>query len=158
MNVPTNLFMWIMACLPIIVLLVLMIKFQWGATDAAPVGLVITIITGIVFYKADIRLLAAESAKGIWSALIILLIVWTAILLYQVADEAKAFLVIRNGMRKLLPNELLVVLALGWILESFPSGNHRIRRACCRRSPAPYWNRRDALICSHHPASGPSLG
>ena len=54
--------MWIMACLPIIVLLVLMIKFQWGATDAAPVGLVITIITGIVFYKADIRLLAAERA------------------------------------------------------------------------------------------------
>ena len=47
---------------------------------------------------------------------------WTAILLYQVADEAKAFLVIRNGMRKLLPNELLVVLALGWILESFLQG------------------------------------
>ena len=122
MNVPTNLFMWIMACLPIIVLLLLMIKFQWGATEAAPVGLAITIITGIVFYKADIRLLAAESAKGIWSALIILLIVWTAILLYQVADEARAFLVIRNGMRKLLPNELLMVLALGWILESFLQG------------------------------------
>ncbi len=85
-------------------------------------GLAITIITGIVFYKADIRLLAAESAKGIWSALIILLIVWTAILLYQVADEARAFLVIRNGMRKLLPNELLMVLALGWILESFLQG------------------------------------
>ena len=122
MNVPTNLFMWIMACLPIIVLLLLMIKFQWGATEAAPVGLAITIITGIVFYKADIRLLAAESAKGIWSALIILLIVWTAILLYQVADEARAFLVIRNGMRKLLPNELLMVLTLGWILESFLQG------------------------------------
>lgn len=122
MNVPTNLFMWIMACLPILVLLLLMIKFQWGATEAAPVGLVITIVTGILFYKADIRLLASESAKGIWSALIILLIVWTAILLYQVADEAKAFLVIRNGMRKLLPNELLVVLALGWILESFLQG------------------------------------
>ncbi|MFQ8898806.1 MAG: L-lactate permease [[Clostridium] scindens] len=122
MNVPTNLFMWIMACLPIIVLLVLMIKFQWGVTEAAPAGLVITIVTGIVFYKADIRLLAAESAKGIWNALIIVLIVWTAILMYQVADEAKAFLVIRNGMRKLLPNELLVVLALGWILESFLQG------------------------------------
>ena len=104
------------------ILLLLMIKFQWGATEAAPVGLAITIITGIVFYKADIRLLAAESAKGIWSALIILLIVWTAILLYQVADEARAFLVIRNGMRKLLPNELLMVLALGWILESFLQG------------------------------------
>lgn len=63
-----------------------------GGYGSSPVGLAITIITGIVFYKADIRLLAAESAKGIWSALIILLIVWTAILLYQVADEAGPFL------------------------------------------------------------------
>lgn len=114
--------MWIMAFLPIVALLVLMIKFQWGATEAAPVGLIITIFTGMVFYKADIRLIAAESAKGIWSALTILLIVWTAILMYQVGDEARAFLVIRNGMRKLLPNELLLVLAMGWIFESFLQG------------------------------------
>ncbi len=122
MNIPVNLFMWIMAFLPIVVLLILMIKFQWGATEAAPVGLLITIITGIVFYKADIMLIASESAKGIWNALIILIIVWTAILMYQVGDEAKAFLVIRNGMRKLLPNELLLVLAMGWVFESFLQG------------------------------------
>lgn len=122
MNIPINLFMWIMAFLPIIVLLILMIKFNWGATEAAPVGLMITIFTGLVFYKANIRLIAAESAKGVWNALIILIIVWTAILMYQVGDEAKAFLVIRNGMRKLLPNELLLVLAMGWIFESFLQG------------------------------------
>ena len=122
MNIPINVFMWVMAFLPIAVLLVLMIKFQWGATEAAPIGLLITIITGIFFYKADLTLIAAESAKGIWNALIILLIVWTAILMYQVGDEAKAFLVIRNGMRKLLPNELLLVLAMGWIFESFLQG------------------------------------
>lgn len=122
MNIPINLFMWIMAFLPIIVLLLLMIKFGWGATEAAPVGLLITIFTGVAFYKADITLLASESAKGVWNALIILIIVWTAILMYQVGDEAKAFLVIRNGMRKLLPNELLLVLAMGWIFESFLQG------------------------------------
>ena len=122
MNIPINLFMWIMAFLPIIVLLILMIKFNWGATEAAPIGLLITIVTGLVFFKANIRLIAAESAKGVWNALIILIIVWTAILMYQVGDEAKAFLVIRNGMRKLLPNELLLVLAMGWIFESFLQG------------------------------------
>lgn len=98
MTIPTNLFMWILALLPIIVLLVLMIGFQWGATEAAPIGLLITAMTGIVFYKADLRLIAAESAKGMWSAVSILLVVWTAILLYQVGEEVKAFLVIRNGM------------------------------------------------------------
>lgn len=122
MNIPVNFTMWILAFLPIIVLLVLMIKFNWGATEAAAVGLIITIITGMTAYKADIRLIASESAKGIWSALIILIIVWTAILMYQVGDEAKAFLVIRNGMRKLLPNELLLVMAMGWIFVSFLQG------------------------------------
>ena len=122
MNIPVNLFMWIMAFLPIIVLIVLMVKFHWGATEAAPVGLVITVITGLLFYKANISLIAEESAKGIWNAIVILLIVWTAILLYQVGDQAKAFMVIRNGMRRLLPNELLLILAMGWVFESFLQG------------------------------------
>ena len=111
MNIPVNLFMWIMA----------------------PVGLLITVVTGVAFYKADITLLASESAKGVWNALIILIIVWTAILMYQVGDEAKAFLVIRNGMRKLLPNELLLVLAMGWIFESFLQGGQLLSLLLVRR-------------------------
>ena len=74
MNIPVNLFMWIMAFLPIAALLILMIKCGWGATEAAPVGLLITVVTGVAFYKADITLLASESAKGVWNALIILII------------------------------------------------------------------------------------
>ena len=54
MNIPVNLFMWIMAFLPIAALLILMIKCGWGATEAAPVGLLITVVTGVAFYKADI--------------------------------------------------------------------------------------------------------
>lgn len=122
MGVPTTVFMWIMACLPIIVLLILMIKLQWGATKAAPVGLAITIVTSLLFYKADWMLLIFESAKGVWSSVAILLIVWSAVLLYQVAVQAKAFIVIRNGMSRLLPNELLLVLAIGWVFVSFLQG------------------------------------
>ncbi|MCK3657792.1 lactate permease [Pasteurellaceae bacterium Pebbles2] len=122
MEIPVNFFMWIMAFLPIITLIVLMVKFQWGATEAAPIGLLITIITSLFFYKADVPLIAIESAKGIWYALIILLIVWTAVLMYQVSDSAKAFLVIREGMSKLFPNELLLVMTMGWIFESFLQG------------------------------------
>lgn len=47
MDIPVNFFMWFMALLPIITLVILMVKFQWGATEAAPVGLLITIISGI---------------------------------------------------------------------------------------------------------------
>lgn len=64
----------------------------WLGSDRGGTGrLLITVVTGVAFYKADITLLASESAKGVWNALIILIIVWTAILMYQVGDEAKAF-------------------------------------------------------------------
>ena len=122
MNIPVTPFMWLMAFLPIIVLLILMLKFKWGATEAAPVGLMIAIVTGLCFYKADVRLLAAESAKGFWSALVILIIIWTAVLLYQVGNEANAYQVIRNGLKKFLPNELLLVLAIGYVFTSFLQG------------------------------------
>ena len=122
MELEVTFFTWFMAVLPILALILLMIKFQWGATEAAPVALIITLITGMTVYKGDLYLIAGEAAKGVWTAIPILLIIWTAILLYQVGDQAKAFQVIKNGMSKLLPNELLLVLAMGWIFESFLQG------------------------------------
>ena len=54
--------------------------------------------------------------------MVILLIIWTAILLYQAGQEANAFLVIKNELSKLIPNELLLILALGWVFVSFLQG------------------------------------
>ena len=54
--------------------------------------------------------------------MVILFIIWTAILLYQAGQEANAFLVIKNELSKLIPNELLLILALGWIFVSFLQG------------------------------------
>ncbi len=122
MNIPVNFTTWTMAILPIVVLIVLMIWFHWSAKAAAPVGLLIAIFSAMVFYKADIFVVAVEAVKGIWNALVIVLVIWTAILLYQVGREANAFAVIKVGMSRLLPNELMLVLAIGWGFESFLQG------------------------------------
>lgn len=122
MNIPVNFATWGMAVLPIVVLVVLMTRFHWSAMKAALVGLVIATFSALVFYKADARMLAIEAAKGAWSALPILLVIATAILLYQVGRAANAFSVIKEGMSRLLPNELMLVLAIGWGFESFLQG------------------------------------
>ena len=119
---PLNLLMWIMAALPIVVLLVLMVGLQWGATKAAPIGLAIALITGIVFYQAGFDVLLGEALKGVWSAFVVLFVVWPAILLYEVVTEAKAFVVFRRGLQKITPNELIQLLALGWVFMSFLQG------------------------------------
>ena len=119
MNIPVNFVTWGMAVLPIVVLVVLMTRFHWSAMKAALVGLVIATFSALVFYKADARMVAIEAAKGAWSALPILLVIATAILLYQVGRAAHAFSVIKEGMSRLLPNELMLILAIGWGFEGF---------------------------------------
>ncbi len=122
MTLKINLFMWSMAFLPVIVLLLLMVKFQWGAAEAAPVGLFVSLFVGMVFFKGNWELIASQSAKGIWNALTILIVIWPAILIYEVTNEAEAFEAFKRGMQKFTPNELLQILAIGWVFVSFLQG------------------------------------
>ncbi|NLJ78144.1 MAG: L-lactate permease [Tissierellia bacterium] len=122
MNPPVSLFMWIMASLPIAILLLLMLRFQWGAAKAAPIGLFVAISVAIISYRANWHMIALEGAKGIWNAFTILIIIWPAILIYEVTDEAKAFEVFRKGMQAFTANELLQILSIGWVFVSFLQG------------------------------------
>ena len=45
-----------------------------------------------------------------------------ALLLYEVSKEAGAFHAIRRGIESYTPNELLHVLAIGWVFSSFLQG------------------------------------
>ncbi len=121
-SIPLNLVMWIAAVAPIVVLMILMLGLQWGAAKAAPVGLVIALISGIVLYKAPANLLLWEGLKGLWSAVTVLLVVWPAILIYEVSDHVGAFKVFRAGMQKFTPNELLQIIIIGWVFVSFLQG------------------------------------
>jgi lactate permease len=122
MNIPVNLFNWGLAVLPILTLLILMIGLQWGATKAAPVGLLIAAISALFFYQADFNLVLLEGLKGLWSTFTVLVIVWPAILIFEVVSQAKAFIVFRNGLQKISPNELMQVMSVGWVFVSFLQG------------------------------------
>ena len=121
-NIPLNLVMWLSAVAPIIVLMVLMLGFQWGAAKAAPIGYAIAFLTAIILYKATPMVLLVEAGKGLWSAFTVLLVVWPAILIYQVSDHVGAFQVFRKGMQKFTPNELLQIILIGWVFVSFLQG------------------------------------
>lgn len=122
MNVPVNIGTWLIAALPIIVLLVLMVKFQVGAAKAAPIGILIAFISAVTVFKAGVPMIAYESIKGVWSALSVLIVVWPAILLYELVNEANAFQVFKTGFQKFSPNELIQILLIARIFASFLQG------------------------------------
>lgn len=112
-TVPCTAGNWAAAFLPILVLLVLMIQFRWRATEAAPMGLFAALIIALTVFRANSALIAAEAAKGIWSALVVLIVIWPALLMYEISNEANAFDSFRSGIRALLPNELVRIMAIG---------------------------------------------
>ena len=122
MELPVNILMWLMAVVPIVILILLMVKFHWGAAEAAPMGLLAAFIISIVFYKSNFELIGLESAKGIWTSLNVIFIILPAILIYEITNEAKAFDAIRNGLKKVTSNELLQIIAIGWVFASFLQG------------------------------------
>lgn len=122
MSIPFSPILWLLAALPIVALLIMMVGLQWGAKKAAPIGLFLSIISALFVFRAPLDLVLFEGLKGIWSATIVLMIVWPAILLYEVVQKANAFHVIRKGIQKHTPNQLIQVLALGWCFTSFLQG------------------------------------
>lgn len=122
MNLPINLFYWLLAILPILLLLILMVVLQWGASKAAPVTLVLSILTGVFLFKANSTVIFIELLKALWSSLSIILVIITAILLYETSNESKSFAVLNKAFRKLAPNELLRIMAIGIVFASFLQG------------------------------------
>lgn len=122
MDLPVTLLTWGAAVLPIVVLLALLVRWQWGVAEAAPVGLAIAIVTAWAVFRGPAPLIAGELAKGIWGGIAVMAVVVPAILIFEVTDEAGAFEAFRLGMQKFSPNELLQVLTIGWVFASFLQG------------------------------------
>ena len=113
---------WVSALLPILLLLLLLIRFRWGGDEAAVIGLITAVVTGIWVFNGGVGIIALAVAKGMWNALSIIFVVIPALAIYEVSREAGAFNVIRQAMQAFTSNKVLQVLAIGWLFVSFLQG------------------------------------
>jgi lactate permease len=111
-----------LALIPIVLILLLMVAFRWGAARAGAAGYLSALIIAILFFGAGPRLLAYAHAKAFFLAIDVLLIIWAAFLLYRVADEAGAINTIGKALPHLTPDIGMQALIIGWIFASFLQG------------------------------------
>jgi lactate permease len=121
-QLPIDLTHWLLALLPIIVLLVFLVVLRWKAPEAGPVGMFVAAAIAFFVYQAPPETLAVAGAKGVWDAIFILFVVWPALLLYRVGDRAGGFAALRQEIERFSNNELFLVLAFGWVFASFLQG------------------------------------
>jgi lactate permease len=119
---PVNLFNWILAFSPIAVVLVLMVGLRWGGKKAGPVGWIVALLVAWLFYGSGPDVLLYSQLRGILLTLYVLYIIWMALILYRVVDEAGAITVIGQGIARLTAEPTMQLLLLAWAFSSFLQG------------------------------------
>ncbi|HWG98284.1 MAG TPA: L-lactate permease [Pilimelia sp.] len=119
---PTNLLTWLLALVPIVLLVVLLAVLRWQAPQAGPVGMFAAAALALTVFRAPWETVAAASGRGVWDAVFILLVVWPALLLYRVGLAAGAFDALRRGLSRFSRNHVFLVLGFGWVFASFMQG------------------------------------
>lgn len=121
-TLPSNVLYWLLALSPIIVVLILMIGFRWGGSKAGPVGWLTAILVSLAFFGVTPRLLAYSQLKGLLLTVYVLYIIWMALVLYNVVNEAGAIAVIGRAISRLTGDRVMQLLILSWVFSAFLQG------------------------------------
>jgi lactate permease len=112
----------LLAILPILLILVFMVGYRWGAARAGAAGYLIALFLATAFFGANAHLLGYAHAKAILLAFDVLYIIWAAYLLYRVSDEAGAIEIIGDALRQLTSDKGMQAILICWIFASLLQG------------------------------------
>ena len=79
-----------LSLLPIVLILILMVGFRWGASRSGGAGYLLALSIAIMYFGANPDLLAYAHMKALLLSLDVLLVIWAAFFLDRVATEAGA--------------------------------------------------------------------
>jgi lactate permease len=113
---------FILALTPIVVILVLMVGFRWGAARAGGAGYLSALIIAFLFFGAGPELIAYAHTRALLLTLDVLMIIWAAFLLFRVADEAGAINTIGLALPHLTADRGMQALIIGWVFATFLQG------------------------------------
>lgn len=121
-TLPFNAFYWLLALSPIIVVLILMVGLGWGGSKAGPAGWLAAVIVSLAFFGATPRVVAYSQLRGLLLTAYVLYIIWMALVLYNVVDEAGAITRIGRAISRLTEDRVMQLLILSWAFSAFLQG------------------------------------
>ncbi len=113
---------FLLALIPILLILVLMLGLRWGAVQASLTGYLAALVIAIFYFGSGVRLLEYAHVKALLSSLDVLLIIWAAFLFYRVTDEAGAVKQFGEALPHLTADRGMQALVIGWGFAAFLQG------------------------------------
>src|SRR3990170_728816 len=113
---------WLLALAPLLLIVILMVWFHWGAARAGAAGWLAGVAIATIRFGAGVEVLARAQTRAFVLALDVLMIVWGAFLLYRVADQAGAIRALELALPRLTADRGMQALLIGWAFASFLQG------------------------------------
>ena len=117
-----NLGNWLLAALPVALLVATILWRKWSAPRAGGVAWLLAFAIAVPAFGASSEHIAIASAKGLSLSLFVLSIVWTSVYMFNLVDRLDGIQVIGRTMARLADDRLAQALLVAWGFASFIQG------------------------------------
>ncbi|UNU73027.1 L-lactate permease [Moraxella nasovis] len=113
----------LLALLPILIVFILLVVMRLPAKIAMPVAYVATALLSLFVWQTSSAQVAAASVHGVLTAVNVLFIVFSAILLLNTLKESGAIVAIRQGFMGISPDRRVQMIIVAWLFGSLIEGS-----------------------------------
>ena len=114
--------LFIMALLPIAIVLVLLVIMRRSAKLSMLVAYLVTVVLAVAVWGLDFSVVGGATVNGLVTALTLLFIIFGAILVLQTVQESGAVRAIRQGFTDLSPDRRVQAVIIAWLFGSLIEG------------------------------------
>ena len=113
---------WLLAAMPVVVLMVAIFFLNWSAPRAGAAAWVLALALAFLVFGAASDHVAIASAKGLSLSVFVLSIVWTSVYMFNLVDKLDGIDAIGRAMARLSSDRLVQALLIAWGFASFVQG------------------------------------
>ncbi len=107
-----------LAFLPILLVLLVMLVLHKGSHIAGLVGWLTGLVVAFFFFGLNWQVLWISQGKGLLLTLNVLLILWPALLLYNLVDQVGGIRAIAHALQELVPDKGWLAILQAWMLTA----------------------------------------
>lgn len=111
-----------LAILPVVSLLVGILGFKWSVTRVGAISWILALFIAYTFFGAGTRLLLFANCKGLSMSIYVILIIWSSIFLYNIADSAGAVYIVGRRIQGVSDDKLTQFILFAWCFTSLLQG------------------------------------
>jgi lactate permease len=113
---------YLFALLPILVVLGLMILARWSGQRAGLAGLLTGVLIAALAFGLTPQVLWVSQLKGVLLALYVLIIIWPALLLFNVVNQIGGIRAIAQGLERAMGDRGVLLIVMAWAFSGALEG------------------------------------